>query len=51
MPFDLANAVFELVKTFYINKDFYWRNGPIANAQSGFQAKRMLSTPKKSDDF
>ena len=50
MPFDLANGIFELVKMFYIYKDFYWRNGSKANAQSGYQAKKtLLSTPQKSD--
>ena len=48
MPFDLANAIFELLETFYVNKDFYWRNGPKANAQSGCQAKNILATPNKT---
>ena len=51
MPFDLANAIFDLLKTFYVNKDFYWRNGSKANAQSGCQAKKILSTPNKNDEW
>ena len=51
MPFDLANGIFELVKIFYIYKDFYWRNGSKANVHSGIEAKKILSTPKKSDTW
>ena len=50
MPFTLAKSILEVLVLYFIDKDFFWRNGSKANKQTGRQAQRKVNEILSAND-